>query len=72
MDWDRIEANWKHFKDNARRHWVKLTVEQLDVIAGKRDRLAGKIQEEYGVSKEAAEKQLSVWQSAQRESSPFK
>jgi uncharacterized protein YjbJ (UPF0337 family) len=72
MNWDRIEANWNHFKENARRHWGKLTVEQLDAIAGRRDRLAGKIQEVYGVSKEIAEKQLTAWQSAQRENSPFK
>jgi uncharacterized protein YjbJ (UPF0337 family) len=72
MNWDRIEKNWKHFKDNAKRHWVKLSDEQLDAIAGRRDRLAGKIQEVYGVSNEVAEKQLSAWQSAQKESSPFK
>ena len=72
MEWDRIETNWKHFKENARRHWVRLSAEQLDAIAGRRDRLAGKIQEVYGVSKEIAEKQLDAWQSAQRESSPFK
>jgi uncharacterized protein YjbJ (UPF0337 family) len=72
MNWDRIEGNWEHFKGNAKRHWVKLSDEQLDVVAGKREQLAGKIQEVYGVSKEIAEKQLIAWQSAQRESSPFK
>jgi uncharacterized protein YjbJ (UPF0337 family) len=72
MNWDRIEGNWEHFKGNAKRHWVKLSDEQLDVVAGKREELAGKIQEVYGVSKEIAEKQLTAWQSAQRENSPFK
>jgi uncharacterized protein YjbJ (UPF0337 family) len=72
VDWDRIEGNWKHFKGNARRHWAKLSDEQLEAVAGKRDQLAGKIQEVYGVSKEIAEKQVSAWQSAQRENSPFK
>jgi len=32
------------------------------VIAGRRDQLAGKIQEAYGVSKDEAEKQISDWQ----------
>ena len=72
MNWERIEGNWKHFKGNAKRHWVKLSVEELDVIAGKRDQLVVKIQEVYGVSKEIAEKQLASWQSAQKEHSPFK
>lgn len=72
MDWDRIEGNWQHFKGNAKRHWSKLSDEQLDVVAGKRALLAGKIQEVYGVSKEIAERQLAAWQNAQKENSPFK
>ena len=72
MNWDRIERNWQHYKGNAKRHWVKLSDEQLDLVAGNRDQLAGKIQEVYGVSKEIAEKQLANWQRAQKENSPFK
>ena len=72
MNWDRIERNWQHYKGNAKRHWVKLSDEQLDLVAGNRDRLAGKISEVYGVSKEIAEKQLESWQRAQKEDSPFK
>jgi uncharacterized protein YjbJ (UPF0337 family) len=72
MDWEQIEGNWKHFKGNAKRHWVKLSDEELEAVAGKRERLAGKIQEVYGLSKEIAEKQLADWQRAQRERSPFR
>ena len=72
VDWERIEGNWHHFKGNARRHWVKLSDQELEAVSGNRDQLAGKIQEVYGVSKEIAEKQVSAWQSAQRENSPFK
>jgi uncharacterized protein YjbJ (UPF0337 family) len=72
MTWDRIERNWQHYKGNAKRHWGKLSDEQLDLVAGNRDQLAGKIQEVYGVSKEIAEKQLTSWQHAQKENSPFK
>jgi uncharacterized protein YjbJ (UPF0337 family) len=62
MNWDRIEGNWKQFKGNVKEQWGKLTDDQLDVIAGKRDHLAGKIQSAYGLSKEAAEKQVTDWQ----------
>ena len=34
---------------------------------GKRDKLAGKIQEAYGISKDVAEKQLTDWQKHQKE-----
>jgi uncharacterized protein YjbJ (UPF0337 family) len=72
MNWERIQVNWKHFKGNAKRHWVKLSEEELEVIAGNRERLAEKIRQVYGVSREIAEKQLASWQDAQKESSPFK
>jgi uncharacterized protein YjbJ (UPF0337 family) len=62
MNWDRIEGNWKQFKGNVKEQWGKLTDDQLDVIAGKRDHLAGRIQELYGISVEEAEKQLATWQ----------
>jgi uncharacterized protein YjbJ (UPF0337 family) len=62
MNWDRIEGNWKQFKGNARQQWARLTDDQLDVIAGKRDVLLGRIQELYGISKEESEKQLADWE----------
>jgi uncharacterized protein YjbJ (UPF0337 family) len=66
MNWDRIEGNWKQFKGNVKEQWGKLTDDQLDVVAGKREHLAGKIQETYGITKDEAEKQLTEWQDAQK------
>ena len=62
MNWDRIEGNWKQFKGQVKQQWGKLTDDDLDVIAGKRDHLAGKIQETYGITKDETEKQLKKWQ----------
>jgi uncharacterized protein YjbJ (UPF0337 family) len=67
MNWDRIEGNWKQFTGTAKAKWGKLTDDHLDVIAGKRDHLAGKIQEMYGLTKEAAGRQIDQWQADQRE-----
>ena len=58
MNWDIIEGNWKQFKGEIRAQWGKLTDKQLDVIAGKRTELAGKLQEAYGITKDEAEKQI--------------
>jgi uncharacterized protein YjbJ (UPF0337 family) len=41
MNWDRVEGNWKQFKGSVKEQWGKLADDQLDVIAGKRDQLAG-------------------------------
>ena len=63
MNWDQIEGNWKQLKGSAREKWGKLTDDDLDVIAGKRDKLVGKIQEKYGIAREAAEKQIEEYRS---------
>jgi len=62
MNWDRIKGNWKQVAGRAKVQWGKLTDDDLEVVAGRRDQLAGKIQERYGVAKDEAEKQLTAWQ----------
>ncbi len=62
MNWDTIEGNWKQWKGTVREKWGKITNDELDVIAGKRDRLTGKIQEKYGIAKDEVEKQINDFQ----------
>jgi len=61
MNWDRIEGNWKQVTGRAKVQWGKLTSDDFDVIAGRREQLAGKIQERYGIAKDEADKQVSEW-----------
>ncbi|MCB2053287.1 MAG: CsbD family protein [Geminicoccaceae bacterium] len=61
MNWDRIEGNWKQLKGNAREKWGKLTDDDVDVAAGKRDQLVGRVQERYGIAKDEAERQVDAW-----------
>jgi uncharacterized protein YjbJ (UPF0337 family) len=61
MNKDRVEGNWLQFKGKVKEQWGKLTDDDLDVIAGKRDQLLGRIQERHGLSKEEAEKQVADW-----------
>lgn len=61
MNWDQIEDNWKQLKGKAQEQWGKLTDDELDVIAGRRDLLEGKIQERYGVGKQQAKEQVDQW-----------
>jgi len=58
MNWDQISGNWKQFKGSVKERWGKLTDDDLTVVAGKRDKLAGILQERYGYAKEEAEKEL--------------
>ena len=65
MDWDYIKDNWKLFHGKAMQQWDKLTVAQLEEISGNRKLLAASIELTYGISKHAAEWQLSGWQQRQ-------
>ncbi len=58
MNWDRIEGNWKQLKGKVRAQWSRLTDDEFDQIGGKRDRLAGSLQESYGIAQDEAEKQI--------------
>jgi hypothetical protein len=40
MNWDRIEGNWKQVTGKAKEQWGKLTDDDLQVVAGRRDQLA--------------------------------
>lgn len=62
MNWDRIQGDWKQLTGRAKEQWGQLTDDDLTVVAGRREQLAGKIQERYGVAKEEAEKQVAAWQ----------
>jgi len=66
MNWDQIAGNWKQFKGNVKQQWGKLTDDDLTAIQGKRDQLAGKLQERYGYAKEQAEREMDDFAKAMR------
>jgi uncharacterized protein YjbJ (UPF0337 family) len=62
MNQDQIEGNWVQFKGKVKEQWGNLTNDDLDIIAGKRDQLLGRIQARHGLAKDEAEKQLDEFQ----------
>ena len=62
MNEDRIQGNWKQVKGKVKEQWGKLTEDDLDVIAGKRDQLLGRIQERHGIAKDEAERQVEAFE----------
>ena len=58
MNWDQVAGGWKQFQGQVKEKWGKLTDDDLTVIAGKRDQLAGLLQQKYGYAKDRAEKEL--------------
>jgi uncharacterized protein YjbJ (UPF0337 family) len=59
MNWDQIEGKWNEMKGSAKEKWGDLTDDELTQIKGKRDKLAGVVQQKYGLAKEEVEKQIS-------------
>ncbi len=43
-----VEGNWMELKSKVREMWGHLTDDDVDVIAGKREVLIGRIKERYG------------------------
>ena len=51
MNTDIVEGKWKQMRGQVKEWWGKLTDDDFDVIAGKKDKLIGKLQEKYGWAK---------------------
>lgn len=59
MNKDIFEGKWEQVKGEVQKQWGKLTNEDLDVVKGDVKILVGKLQEKYGMTKEAAEKAIN-------------
>jgi uncharacterized protein YjbJ (UPF0337 family) len=66
MDWDQIGAKWQQVKGSMKQEWGKFTDDDLDYVAGTRDRLVARLQEKYGVTKEEAQRQADRWFATQK------
>ncbi|MBC5785820.1 CsbD family protein [Ramlibacter sp. USB13] len=58
MNQDRIQGRWRQIKGKVKEQWGKLTDDDLDVIAGRREQLLGRIQQRHGVARDEADRQV--------------
>ncbi len=49
--WTQIKGNWKQLKGSVKAKWNDLTDDDIEQMAGERERIVGKIQERYGEAK---------------------
>lgn len=61
MNWDQIEGNWKQLKGKAQAKWGDITDDEWHQVSGRRDEIAGLVQEKYGYSRERAEQEVDDW-----------
>ena len=61
MNWDQIEDNWAYLQGNVRQHWGRLTPDDVSHVAGRRDELAARLRERYGIARGQAERDIDAW-----------
>ena len=61
MNRHRITGKWSQLKGEIRQRWGKLTDDDLEIMAGGKQKFVGRIQECYGLAKEDAERQIKAW-----------
>jgi len=62
MNNDTIRGQWKQLSGQIKKQWGKLTDNDLKVIEGNAEMLAGRLQERYGVARDEAERQVRDFQ----------
>ncbi len=62
MNANQIKGEWKQIRGKVAEQWGKLTNDDLDVIAGKRDQLLGRLQVRYGKTQEAIEEEVKEFE----------
>jgi uncharacterized protein YjbJ (UPF0337 family) len=58
MNWDSVAGKWRELEGQLRSKWGKLTDDDLQVIAGKKDILIGRLQQRYGYERDRAERDV--------------
>jgi uncharacterized protein YjbJ (UPF0337 family) len=61
MNQNILEGTWMQLKGSIREKWGDLTDDELEQVAGKRDKLAGVLQERYGYTELEAEREIDAF-----------
>lgn len=61
MNKETMKGDWMKFKGKVKEKWGELTDDDLDVIEGRADQLAGALTKRYGLEKEEARKQVDAF-----------
>jgi|SRR5580698_7476694 uncharacterized protein YjbJ (UPF0337 family) len=61
MTWDDVAHDWNPKKNELRQHWARLTADDLDAVAGKKEVLVSKLEQRYGILEEKARVEIDEW-----------
>ena len=66
MNMEQVKGTWGQMKGLVRKKWGELTDDDIEVIRGNREILAGKLKERYGITLEHARHQAAEFAEAFR------
>jgi uncharacterized protein YjbJ (UPF0337 family) len=55
----QLKGKWTQLKGKVREKWGRLTDDDLDIVQGNAEQLAGKLQERYGYQREQAQREVN-------------
>ncbi len=62
MNENTLKGDWQNVKGKVKEQWGKLTDDDLTIIDGKRDQLAGKLRSHYGHAQGESEKLIKEFE----------
>ncbi len=54
-----LKGKWKQLKGSVKERWGKMTEDEINQIEGSTEKLIGKVQERYVITREKAEEQVN-------------
>lgn len=61
MTWVEIAREWPRLAEQARSKWAKLSLRDLAIVDGDRERLIGKLEKRYGLSRDDGALHVDEW-----------
>jgi uncharacterized protein YjbJ (UPF0337 family) len=56
---EMLKGKWKQLKGSVKERWGKMTEDEINQIEGSTEKLIGKVQERYVITREKAEEQVN-------------
>lgn len=69
MNWKQIQDKWHDYKGQIQQRWVKLTDDDIAIINGRREVLAGKILERSG-ARDQIEREIVAFEAECKAATP--
>lgn len=58
MNRDILQGNWKQLKGSIKEQWGELTDDDMMAAEGDFEKLAGRVQERYGITRDEAQRRV--------------